>query len=99
MSIGRETPVRHLPSDAVSVGERYRRDLSYRHNERWNVRGDEAPDCYDAADDIANSVAEGFASIRERVASAGGWDRQKQNGFPDLPDFLRRTPVTDGGGS
>jgi N6-adenosine-specific RNA methylase IME4 len=67
----------------------------------WTVWGNEIPRAdfppYDAPDDISNSVAEGFRAVRARVGDAGGWAEQEQNGFPDLPDFLRRAPATDGG--
>ena len=36
------------------------------------------------------ALGRGFAALRERVVAAGGWEQQQQNGYPDLPDFLRR---------
>jgi N6-adenosine-specific RNA methylase IME4 len=46
----------------------------YQHNEKWDCHGDEAPDSYDALDDINKSVAEGFSAIRERQTAGGeGW--------------------------
>jgi N6-adenosine-specific RNA methylase IME4 len=45
----------------------------YRHNNKWDCHGDQAPD-YDAADDITKSVDEGFRAIRARRANGGkGW--------------------------
>jgi N6-adenosine-specific RNA methylase IME4 len=52
----------------------------YRHNDKWDCHGDEAPEPpaaaepYDGADDFTKSIAEGFRVIRERVAAGGkGW--------------------------
>jgi hypothetical protein len=74
----------------------------YRHNERWDCHGDEAPplDHYDAADDFAKSLEVGYAHIRERAAAGGlGWTPEPQspgNGNEDdggIPAFLdRRRP-------
>jgi hypothetical protein len=69
-------------------GNQIERGLFDQHIRELTVEG--TPDAFDANTDIRESVAEGFAAIRERVDAAGGWAEQKQQGFPDLPDFLRR---------
>jgi N6-adenosine-specific RNA methylase IME4 len=49
----------------------------YRHNDNWDCHGAEAPPLekpYDAADDFARSLQEGYRVIRERVVAGGpGW--------------------------
>jgi hypothetical protein len=49
----------------------------YRHNDNWDCHGAEAPPLekpYDAADDFARSLEEGYRVIRERVVAGGpGW--------------------------
>jgi N6-adenosine-specific RNA methylase IME4 len=71
----------------------------YRHNEKWDRHGDQAPH-YDAINDINKSVAEGFAAIKQRKAAGGpGWKGHDAPslapGDPgEMPAFLRR----DGGG-
>jgi hypothetical protein len=46
----------------------------YRHNDKWDCYGDEAPP-YDAAADFAGSLDDCYAAVRERVAAGGkGWE-------------------------
>jgi hypothetical protein len=73
----------------------------YRHNERWDCHGDEAPplDHYDASDDFAKSIEVGYAHIRERVAKGGPPWTPREPLPPDaaaadddgIPAFLRRS--------
>jgi N6-adenosine-specific RNA methylase IME4 len=69
-------------------GNQIERGLFHQHIRELTMEGPR--DSYNADADIRESVVEGFSVIRERVVAAGGWAEQVQQGFPDLPDFLRR---------
>jgi N6-adenosine-specific RNA methylase IME4 len=46
----------------------------YRHNERWDCHGNQAPGEYDATDDVWKSVEFAYDEIRKRKAAGGpGW--------------------------
>jgi N6-adenosine-specific RNA methylase IME4 len=70
----------------------------YRHNDKWDCHGDEAPP-YDAADDFAKSLDVAYDAIRARVAAGGpGWSPREPESptraADDLgiPNFLKRAP-------
>jgi hypothetical protein len=71
----------------------------YRHNDKWDCHGDEAPapvdddKPYNGADDFAKSIDVAYEAIRERKAAGGpGWaprEPEAGDGF-DIPGFLQR---------
>jgi N6-adenosine-specific RNA methylase IME4 len=80
-----------------SNGSRYADLFSrYRHNDKWDCHGDEAPDKpYDGADDFAKSYEVALDAVRERVAAGGrGWPRESESATDSdglaIPPFLRR---------
>jgi N6-adenosine-specific RNA methylase IME4 len=65
----------------------------YRHNDKWDCHGDEAPlddKPYDADDDFAKSIDVAYDAIRAREAAGGPrWNPPGADGL-DIPPFLRR---------
>jgi hypothetical protein len=62
----------------------------YRHNDNWDCHGAEAPPLekpYDATDDFARSLEEGYRVIRERVVAGGPVDSTRD--VAELPNRHR----------
>jgi N6-adenosine-specific RNA methylase IME4 len=67
----------------------------YRHNDKWDCHGDEAPPPidekpYDALDDFAKSLDVAYSAVRDRVAEGGPtWTPSR---MPIIPRRKRRLP-------